>query len=505
MNSPENNASSAGEIVLVVDDDPDAGKCFCEILEHAGYKTVRTDSGEKAVRLAGERGLDAVVMDVMMKGIDGITAAQRIKAIPGENEFLPIVLITAFYCEEKKIEGLSCADAFLGKPVSPSELVATIRSLLKIRRLTRELYVSREKYQRFYDNIPHLCVSIKPDGTIISANKLFCIFCDSPKSAVEGSSINDYLAKEDLSLFAAFLDTVSSSDGIPCQNLFTFSLAKPGATFKLNVRAAMVRDERKGTTIALAMEDVTERLDLEAEKQIARKQLYRSAHLASIGTLASGVAHEMNNPLTAILGFSSALLNRMHNNEEIGKDDLGSYLRVIHDETIRCRDIVDHLHRFARDSGEAEIAPHSLLTCIVNAIRLVNMKAVRADIAILNDIADDVMVLADPNRLEQVFINLMTNCVDFCPPGSTVHIAMSPEKKELRHATVVVRDNGPGMTSDVLARAFDPFFTTKEVGKGIGMGLSICYKIMGELGGGIDLISEPRKGVTVVVEIPYAR
>ena len=143
--------------------------------------------------------------------------------------------------------------------------------------------------------------------------------------------------------------------------------------------------------------------------------------------------------------------------------------------------------------------------CIVDAVRLINMKAVRSEITIINDIMDDALVLVDTNKLEQVLINLLTNCIDFCPAGATVHITKVPEKKESRYSEVVIRDNGPGMQPDVLAKAFDPFFTTKEVGKGIGMGLAICYKLMDELNGRIDISSEPNKGTTVLLEIPHDR
>lgn len=493
------------ETILIVDDELETAGCFQAILENAGYASEIVGSGEEAIRIVSEKRYDAVIMDLVMHGMDGVAAAKRIKEIIGDDEFLPIILITAYFSEENKVAGLACADGFMSKPVSSSELVATVRSLLKIRRLTRELALAKEKYHRFYDTIPHLCISVKNDGTILSSNKLFISFCEEPQSTIEGMSIFSYLRTEEHVLFSAFLEAVTSTDGIPHQNVFTFILPKSGKTFKLNIRAASINDDTEGKTIAMAMEDISQRLNLEEEKKVARKQLYRSSLLASIGTLASGVAHEMNNPLTAILGFSSALVSRIKNNEEIAKEELGSYLQVIHDETIRCRDIVDHLHRFARDSGEAKIGMHSLLGCIVNALKLVNMKAARSEITILNDLKDDEWVQVDANKLEQVFINLLTNCLDFCPPKSTVHIVKMPANPLSRFVGVAVRDNGPGMQPEVLAKAFDPFFTTKEVGRGIGMGLSICYKIIEELNGRMDISSEPGKGTTVLLEIPGVR
>ena len=359
-----------------------------------------------------------------------------------------------------------------------------------------------DNYRRRFESVPHLCVSVKPDGTIISCNRLFSDFWNRSDKKAEGTNISSYLRPEDKALFVRFLSSVTQTDPVPQQNIFEWTLPGAGGSLKISVKAAVVDDAGGSKEIVLAMEDVTRKLDCEEERKMARKQLYRSAHLASIGTLASGLAHEINNPLTALLGFSSALLKRINNNEEIDRSELGSYLQIIYNETIRCRDIVDHLHRFALESGEAKISRVSLFESIANALRLVNIRAIRSEITILNEIQENFWVRADTNKLEQVFVNLLTNCIDFCSPGTTVTISKVLEKKASKYAVVTVRDNGPGMTAEALSKAFDPFFTTKEVGKGIGMGLAICHKIMEELDGRIDLVSEAGKGTTVRLEIP---
>ena len=115
----------------------------------------------------------------------------------------------------------------------------------------------------------------------------------------------------------------------------------------------------------------------------------------------------------------------------------------------------------------------------------------------------DVQVKADSSRLEQVLVNILSNCVDFCPPDSSVTIELDDEGWErMKYVTLSITDNGPGIAPDVVPKVFDPFFTTKEVGKGTGMGLSICHKIMEESNGNIDINSEPGKGTTVLLEIP---
>jgi two-component system, LuxR family, sensor kinase FixL len=505
MNSSVNTPSRSAETILIVDDDADAATCFRAILDLAGYQTVVAPDGRTALDLVRNRAVDMILLDVILPDADGVTLAETIKSTVGDEDFLPIVLVTAFANEKTKIAALSCADGFLAKPVSNAELVATVRSMVKIRRLTRVLGRTRDIYKRFYDHFLHIYASVNSAGVIIGANNLFCEFFHTTKEEIAGTSIFEFLRpEEDRAIFARFLDSVVKTDPIPQQNIFEFKDPDSPEGLRISVKAAAMDDAEaeSGRAIVLALEDVTQKLQAEEERKIARRQLYRSAQLASVGTLASGVAHEMNNPLTAILGFSSALLSRANNNEVIDKGELGSYLQIIYNETIRCRDIVDHLHRFARESGEAKISRISLLSCIVSSLQFVNMKAARSEITILNEILDDVWILADANKLEQVFINLLTNCIDFCGPGTTVKITKVNQRRASRFVRVALRDNGPGMTPEVLAKAFDPFFTTKEVGKGIGMGLALCHKVIEELNGRIDIVSEPGKGTSVNLELP---
>jgi two-component system NtrC family sensor kinase len=260
-------------------------------------------------------------------------------------------------------------------------------------------------------------------------------------------------------------------------------------------------DEDDGLSIVIAMEDVTEQIKMQEEQKIARLQLYRSARLASIGTLASGVAHEINNPLTAILGFSSALLERTRGGEEVEQDELDEYLDIINHEALRCRDIVENLSKFARE-GDIETGRIDLRTCIDDAIKLTQTRAIRANVKVTNTIDTETLIKSNTNKLEQVFITVISNCIDFCPPGSKVTFTSVPSGEPDRYFRVHITDNGPGISAEILPKVFDPFFTTKEVGKGTGMGLAICHKIMEECNGRIDIDSAPGKGTTVVIDLP---
>jgi two-component system NtrC family sensor kinase len=241
-------------------------------------------------------------------------------------------------------------------------------------------------------------------------------------------------------------------------------------------------------------------LNLEREQKLARTQLYRSARLASIGTFASGVAHELNNPLTAILGFSGSLLERMRREEPIDKDEFEQYLSIIHGETVRCSEIVENLSQFARD-GEPQIGDFDLLDCVDGAVKLINSLAAKKNIAVVMTVPPGISVRADMRKLQQVIVYVITNSLDFCKKGSTVSIETFPDGQMVK---LSISDNGPGIAPNLLQKVFDPFFTTKEVGQGMGMGLAMCHIIMEESNGSIDVSSEKDKGTTVVLEIPVA-
>jgi signal transduction histidine kinase len=249
------------------------------------------------------------------------------------------------------------------------------------------------------------------------------------------------------------------------------------------------------------MQDLTHGLKLEWEQKNARMHLYRAARLASIGTLASGVAHELNNPLAAVLGFSDALLHRLDNKETIDHEELDQYLRIIVSETLRCRDIVENLSRFARES-ESRIQDLPLLECVDSSLSLIKPRAQKKCIVIDCQVPPHVMVKTDAQKIGQVLFNVLTNALDFSPDGAGITLSVENPSGLDRYVRLRIMDNGPGIPGEIMGRIFDPFFTTKEVGRGLGLGLAICHKIMEDCEGAIDITSEKGSGTTVTLEIP---
>jgi signal transduction histidine kinase len=236
--------------------------------------------------------------------------------------------------------------------------------------------------------------------------------------------------------------------------------------------------------------------DIETRKRIEQqmRRLVQSEKLTSLGRLAAGIAHEINNPLTnASLGIQT-LRNSFRTNDA-GRDVVEK-LEAVERNIDRASAIAQELLQFSRQR-ESEFAPLNINTVIKGALTLLQYKlhaiSVRQDLAPLPDI------MGDQGTLEQVIINILSNSLEAMPEGGVVTLATVREGDFIR---LRISDTGHGIASDDLSKVFDPFFTTKELGKGTGLGLSICHGIIKQHHGKVSISSEAGKGTTVTVKLP---
>lgn len=237
---------------------------------------------------------------------------------------------------------------------------------------------------------------------------------------------------------------------------------------------------------------------LERTEEIKRihSQLFRSEKLASLGKLAAGVAHEINNPLTGILTNSSLLLEDLEKTDP-RRDDI----EIIVKETIRCREIVKRLLDFAKQTKPQKKST-SVNTLIDNIILLVRNQTSFRNIVIEKNLAEDLPdILSDTDQIQQVFINIILNSAEAMVKGGTLTIRsrLSNNKEFIQ---IEFSDTGPGIPEANKERIFDPFFTTKE--HGTGLGLSISYGIIEQHGGTISVESMAGKGATFIIQLPVS-
>ncbi len=231
------------------------------------------------------------------------------------------------------------------------------------------------------------------------------------------------------------------------------------------------------------------------ELQQVQDQLIHAGKMAALGELAAGVAHEINNPLTGVLTFSSLLLKKVDENHPWRRD-----LETIVQQTSRCRNIVKGLLDFARQR-KPDKKQWDIHTLIDRTISLVEKQARFQNIQILKDFKTDLPSLfLDGDQIQQVFMNIILNAGD-AMAGKAGTLRIKTESRDGK-AEISFTDTGPGISRDHLSKLFDPFFTTKETGKGTGLGLAISYGIIQSHGGDIQVESEAGKGATFRVKLP---
>ena len=242
--------------------------------------------------------------------------------------------------------------------------------------------------------------------------------------------------------------------------------------------------------VILILRDITQEHRL-------RQQLLQAEKLAAVGQLVSGVAHELNNPLTSVLGYAQLLQMRGDLPPDVRED-----LRRIAGEARRASHIVHSLQTFAQGQ-RAERQPVQV-NALVHRILELQASQLQADhVEVVTDLAADLPeVLADPYRLQQVLLHLVDNARGAMASAHGRGTLTVRTWAEGDRVLLAVGDDGPGIPPEHLGRIFEPFFTTKEVGQGTGLGLSICYGIVAEHGGRIWAESEPGRGATFYVELP---
>jgi len=263
-------------------------------------------------------------------------------------------------------------------------------------------------------------------------------------------------------------------------------------------KSVFLKEERNLIdTIAVQITLIIEHKEAEKEKAKLNEQLRHADRLATIGTLASGVAHEINEPLANILGFAQ-LVKKCPDLPEVVKDDV----EKIEKASLRAREIVKKLLFFARQEPPKKTAVN-LNKIVEDGLYLYRGLCARRDIELVSCLCEQTPeLIADPAQLHQVLVNLVVNAIDAIPRQGKITIKTSYRDD---YALLSVEDTGAGMKEDVLKQIFVPFFTTKDVGHGTGLGLPVVYGLITAHNGSIDVESEPGGGTKFEIRIPTGK
>jgi histidine kinase len=370
--------------------------------------------------------------------------------------------------------------------------------------LEDKLRKSEIKYQAFFDNIPNPVF-------VLDASNLAIMDCNASVKTVYGYEKSDILGTSFLNFFVDE-EKKAYAAAIPASQFLSRvrQINKSGTPLFVNIRISPSDDEGQKVFL-VTTSDITKRLE-------AEQQLIQASKMATLGEMATGVAHELNQPLSVIKTASSYLMKKVRNQEPIADDIMLTMTGEIDSHIDRASKIINHMREFGRKS-DLDTAPIQINDVIERAFEIFSQQLKVRGIDVQWELAPDLpFIEADPSCLEQVFINLLVNARDAIEAAwetiaePTLETATGSPGKQIvirtrcQDGNVIaeVEDSGSGIPDAIREKIFDPFFTTKEVGKGTGLGLSISYGIVKDCRGDIRAESLPGKGARFTLTFPAA-
>jgi PAS domain S-box-containing protein len=498
--------------ILIVEDEGIVARDLQETLCGLGYDAFAiASSADEAILRATERCPDLVLMDVRIKGkLDGIETAEILK-----RRFGVAVLFLTAHADDATLARATAIEphGYLMKPVKSAELRSAIEVSLYRHELEKRLHQRDRQFATALQSVSEAVVTVDLAGKITFMNAAAEVLTGMTAAETVGRSAREILWHIDQQLVAgeetALVTALREKRAVVRQDA---SLVNPatGAQHFIDDSATPVMDDGQALGAVMVFRDVTRQKTLQRQLELADR-------LASLGTMAAGVAHEINNPLSVIAGNAEYLAEELTRyRAQMGDvavstkpggrlQDISAALADLQSAATRIGRIVSDLRAFSRppDHGAGGVA--NVSRCIEWAVRATSQEF-RHRALLTTHIEDVPLANADESKLGQVFVNLLVNAAQAIAPGDTEHntIAITAHTDERGRILVEVSDTGCGIPAEALGRIFDPFFTTKPAGVGTGLGLSICHGIVSSMGGELLAESEVGKGTRFVVVLPPA-
>jgi PAS domain S-box-containing protein len=337
----------------------------------------------------------------------------------------------------------------------------------------RSVKRSEESWRLLVDTAPDLIVTLDARGVILTANDTVVRVLGYARDELLGRPLLEFV-DDDAELVAERLAQVSAGEA----GRFEHRIRRAdGSLGWLEVSAAPAHDELRTVGMLLTARDVTDERSAAEEREKLQHELAQGQRMQAVGRLVSGVAHELNNPLTAIIAFTEQL------RDEERDEERQEMLAMVHRQALRSRDIVRDLLAVVR-KREGRPAQRCTWADVLGRLETVlraEVERLGAKLSVVRDGADAPFV-ADPVGLEQVLTNLVVNAAQATGKGGAVTLRLVATS---HFCQLMVEDDGPGIPADVLGRVFEPFYTTKPEGEGTGLGLSVSLGIVEQAGGAI--------------------
>ncbi len=517
--------------VLVAEDNPDLRLFLYDVLIDE-YDVSLEGNGESALAAALADPPDLIITDLMMPHFDGERFVRALRATP-DFPHVPVLVLSARVDDvlrETLLEAL--VQDYVTKPFSPQELRARVRNLVAVKRtvdilqkelnsqasdigeLTAGLVESRKSLQKsllalqvsdrrwlgLYDNTAVGIALADRDGRILSANPALQRMLGYDKGEIVGVSLVDITEPSQRPLTGRNVQGLFDG-ALPAYQVQKRYEKKGGGYLWANVSASRIPAvDQDGPMLAVIVEDITAKKEGEQSLAATRAELARVSRFTAMGELVASIAHEVNQPLAAVITNSAAAL-RWLALEQPNHDEVKAALRRVSRDATLAGEVIARIRRFLR-AGEIRqewIAVPKLLDELLRMLNAVLLEAgVQVDVRIPPDLA---RIFADPVQLQQVILNLVINAVDALRewPGER-RLTLELRQDAADGAVFAVHDSGPGIPPEARDKLFDAFFSTKP--DGLGMGLAISRTIVENHGGRLGLDASAAAGARFVFNIP---
>ncbi|WP_026735778.1 ATP-binding response regulator [Fischerella sp. PCC 9605] len=505
-------------VILIVDDTPTNLEMLFDFLGDSGFTVLVAEDGESALARAEYAPPDLILLDVLMPEMDGFETCRRLKANERTKD-IPIIFMTALAETVDKVKGLNLgAVDYITKPLQHQEVLARIELHLKLRnmaktlqeqnlRLETEISERKQAEQKIREQAALLDVTT--DAILVQdLDNQICFWNQGAEhlygwkaTEIISKNVNQLLYRpETLSQLQKIHKSFAESGSWQGE---LHQITKEGKAIIVASRWTLMRDkDGKPKSILTVNTDITEKKQLES-------QFLRAQRLESVGTLAGGIAHDLNNILTPILTAAQLLQLKLPNTDERSQQ----MFKTIESNAKRGAALVKQVLHFTRGvEGKRTIVQ---VNHLFSEIKQIVQETFPKSIEVSANIKPDLWaVIGDATNLHQVLMNLVVNARDAMPNGGTLSICaenmfideqyarMNLDARVGHYIVITIADTGVGMPAEILDRIFEPFFTTKEVGKGTGLGLSTVTGIIKSHGGFVNVHSKVGKGTEFKVFLP---
>ena len=506
-------------VILIVDDTPTNLEVLFNVLADSGFTVVVEEDGESAITRAEHAPPDLILLDVLMPGIDGFETCRRLKANESTKD-IPVIFMTALSQTVDKVRALNLgAVDYMTKPLQHQEVLARIKLHMHLQNLTKTLKEQNLRLEQEIQDRKRSEEKIREQATLldIAADAILVqdldnqiAFWNKGAERLYGWKADEAIGKNAMRLLyrGPLCDLEDAPTNLTQCGSWQGELrqvTKEGKELIVASRWTLVCDEQGHPKSILTVNtDITEKKQLEA-------QFLRAQRMESLGTLASGIAHDLNNALTPIMMTVQLLETKLLDEQS------QEWLSMLETNVKRGADLVKQVLLFSRGlEGQRTTLQVEKL---ISEIERITKQTFSRAIEIHTDLPAQKLwtISGDATQLHQVLMNLCVNARDAMPEGGILEISaknlwideyyarMNLEAKVGPYVVITVSDTGMGMPRDIIDKIFEPFFTTKELGKGTGLGLSTVIGIIKSHGGFVNVYSEEGKGTQFKVYLPVTQ